>query len=129
MIVITPFRSWNCHYSLLQLTLQFVTPFQIRFSFFQALIHVSTAYSNADKEEILETVYPLSANIFNEMKSEDDILCNELLTRIGRKLQTKHPNTYTVTKAMAEWMVAEYSEEIPAAIVRPSIGKAYHLNH
>lgn len=51
------------------------------------------------------------------------MLSEELLKKIGRKLQRKHPNTYTVTKAMAEWVVAEYSDDIAAAIVRPSIGK------
>jgi len=37
-------------------------------------------------------------------------------------MQGKHPNTYTMTKAMAEWVVAEQADEIPTAIVRPSIG-------
>lgn len=95
---------------------------QINVTTFQALIHVSTAYSNADKEEILETVYPVPANVFGEIKS-NELLSEELLKEIGRKLQRKHPNTYTVTKAMAEWVVAEYCDDIAAAIVRPSIGK------
>lgn len=48
--------------------------------------------------------------------SEDD------LREMGRRMQGKHPNTYTMTKAMAEWVVAEQADDIPAAIVRPSIG-------
>lgn len=85
---------------------------------------MSTAYSNADKEEILETVYPIPTNILGEIKS-NDLLCKEQLKKIGEKLQPKHPNTYTVTKAMAEWMVAEYADDIPVAVVRPSIGKLF----
>lgn len=38
-------------------------------------------------------------------------------------LKQKHPNTYTLTKAMAEWIVNENADNIPVAIVRPSIGK------
>lgn len=70
----------------------------------------------------METVYPIPANIFGEIKS-NELLSEELLKKVGRRLQRKHPNTYTVTKAMAEWVVAEYSDDIAAAIVRPSIGK------
>ncbi|XP_050527407.1 putative fatty acyl-CoA reductase CG5065 [Daktulosphaira vitifoliae] len=86
----------------------------------KAMIHVSTAYSNADKTIIEELVYKppgdpdLVINCCQKM-SEDD------LRHMGQRLQGKHPNTYTVTKAMAEWVVAERADEIPAAIVRPSI--------
>lgn len=64
----------------------------------------------------------MPTNILSEIKS-NKILSTDLLKNIGRKMQLKHPNTYTVTKALAEWIVAEYSDEIPSAIVRPSIGK------
>jgi len=82
---------------------------------------VSTAYSNADKSEILEIVYPPPAD------PECVIQCcntlnDDALAVVAQKLQGKHPNTYTLTKAMAEWVVAEQADDIPAAIVRPSIG-------
>lgn len=86
------------------------------------MIHVSTAYSNADKPTIQESVYKPPADptfVFNccQKMSEDD------LREMGRRMQGNHPNTYTMTKAMAEWVVAEQVDDIPAAIVRPSIGK------
>lgn len=93
-----------------------------RLSPIQALIHVSTAYSNADKEEIGETVYPIPENVTSDMYP-NDVLPAELLKKVGEKMEKNHPNTYTATKAMAEWVVAEYADNIPAAIVRPSIGR------
>lgn len=35
--------------------------------------------------------------------------------------QGPHPNTYTLTKSIAELIVSEYSQRFPVAIVRPSI--------
>lgn len=113
------FQTWKYVPYIIKLML-FVLLFLLLY--FQAFIHVSTAYSNADKDDILETVYPVPTNILSEIKS-NKILSTDLLKNIGRKMQLKHPNTYTVTKALAEWIVAEYSDEIPSAIVRPSIGK------
>ncbi|XP_026821812.1 putative fatty acyl-CoA reductase CG5065 [Rhopalosiphum maidis] len=86
----------------------------------KAMIHVSTAYSNADKATIQESVYKPPADpgfVINccQKMSEDD------LREMGRRMQGNHPNTYTMTKAMAEWVVAEQADDIPAAIVRPSI--------
>jgi fatty acyl-CoA reductase len=81
---------------------------------------VSTAYSNADKSEILEIVYPPPANpehVIQCCQTLDD----DILEAVAQRLQGKHPNTYTLTKAMAEWVVAQHAD-IPAAIVRPSIG-------
>lgn len=88
------------------------------------MIHVSTAYSNADKMTIQESVYKPPADpgfVINccQKMSEDD------LREMGRRMQGNHPNTYTMTKAMAEWVVAEQADDIPAAIVRPSIGMNY----
>lgn len=35
--------------------------------------------------------------------------------------QGNHPNTYTITKSMAEQMAIEYHHKLPITIVRPSI--------
>ncbi|KAL0280989.1 UNVERIFIED_CONTAM: hypothetical protein PYX00_002125 [Menopon gallinae] len=86
----------------------------------KALVHVSTAYSNADKQEILETVYPTPAQL-------DDVLkyCEEEECAGGdgkcTKLLGKHPNTYTMTKAMAEYIISNQAGDLPVCIVRPSI--------
>lgn len=40
-----------------------------------------------------------------------------------------HPNTYTFTKRLAETVVAEYGNELPIVIVRPSIGTVLFYTH
>lgn len=39
--------------------------------------------------------------------------------------QGKHPNTYTFTKSIAEYIVEQNSTVVPSAIVRPSIGEYF----
>ena len=40
---------------------------------------------------------------------------------IALSLQGAHPNTYTITKAMAEQVAADYHNKLPICILRPSI--------
>ena len=87
---------------------------------------MSTAYSNADKSEVLEIVYPPPADPECVIQC-CNMLSDDALEVVAQKLQGKHPNTYTLTKAMAEWVVAEQADDIPAAIVRPSIGMIVKL--
>lgn len=49
------------------------------------------------------------------------ILPDEFVDTIGDRFQKKHPNTYTLTKQMAEQIVVDYHEQLPICIVRPSI--------
>nr|XP_008194927.2 PREDICTED: fatty acyl-CoA reductase 1 isoform X1 [Tribolium castaneum] len=86
----------------------------------KSFVHVSTAYSNSDKYTVDETVYepPHDPNaVINSIK----VLPNEGIEILSKKILGKHPNTYTLTKAMAEHLVLESSSQIPAAVVRPSI--------
>ncbi|XP_066904629.1 putative fatty acyl-CoA reductase CG5065 isoform X2 [Halyomorpha halys] len=86
----------------------------------RAVIHVSTAYSNADKIEVEEKVYPPPASpewIVSCLQQ----LSPEMMDHLAIALTQNHPNTYTVTKAMAETIVEQHAEELPIAIVRPSI--------
>ncbi|KYN31582.1 hypothetical protein ALC56_14080 [Trachymyrmex septentrionalis] len=48
-------------------------------------------------------------------------LDNETLEIIEKKLIGKHPNTYTLTKGLAEQIVVSKGSDLPIAIVRPSI--------
>lgn len=48
-------------------------------------------------------------------------LPTDLLTSLSDRLQGTHPNTYTLTKSMAEQIVSEYHDQLPICIVRPSI--------
>lgn len=40
---------------------------------------------------------------------------------LAKRFQCKHPNTYTLTKSIAEQIVVDYNEKFPVCIVRPSI--------
>ena len=46
---------------------------------------------------------------------------DDLVVSVTPKLITPRPNTYTYTKAMAEYILAEERGALPCAIVRPSI--------
>ncbi|XP_044739879.1 putative fatty acyl-CoA reductase CG5065 [Chrysoperla carnea] len=86
----------------------------------KSFVHVSTAYSNADKREIQETVYTPVHDPRVILECIES-LPNDVVSVISEKIKGKHPNTYTLTKAMAEHIVMEKTGDIPAAIVRPSI--------
>lgn len=44
-----------------------------------------------------------------------------MASSLTSQLVDKRPNTYTYTKALAEYVVKEESHNVPAIIVRPSI--------
>ncbi|XP_034234856.1 putative fatty acyl-CoA reductase CG5065 [Thrips palmi] len=86
----------------------------------EALIHVSTAYCNCDREEVAEVIYPPPYDpekIIQSMEWMDD----DLIEAITPRLIGNRPNTYTFTKALAETMLLKESGNLPVAIVRPSI--------
>lgn len=85
----------------------------------KALVHVSTAYSNAPKPYIEERVYPPPYD------PDSIVRCTKMLPKetvevISEALQGDHPNPYTLTKALAEAIVHSKSN-LPVCIVRPSI--------
>lgn len=86
----------------------------------EALVYVSTAFSNCDRFVINEMLYP------SKYDSENVIKCtqwmdDETLEVITPLLLGKHPNTYTFTKAMAENILRTDATGIPTAIIRPSV--------
>ena len=44
-----------------------------------------------------------------------------------RKLLGKHPNVYTFTKGLAEHLAMKTANDLPFAIVRPSIGEIKYI--
>lgn len=46
---------------------------------------------------------------------------DELVSLLTPKLIAKHPNTYTYTKALAEYLVQQEAGDLNVAIIRPSI--------
>lgn len=90
----------------------------------EALVHVSTAYSNCDRKQVDEIFYeaPIEADKLIDMSQW---MKPEMLEEISPVLLGKRPNTYTYTKAVAEALLVERSKKllpnIPIAMVRPSI--------
>lgn len=86
----------------------------------KSFVHVSTAFSNADKKDIEEMVYKPPYDPKSIINCVEN-LPQEALDVLESKLLGQHPNTYTLTKSMAEHIILEHSGILPTAIVRPSI--------
>lgn len=86
----------------------------------EALVHVSTAYCNCDREDIDEVIY--SAPVApQKIIDATEWMNSELMTALTPHLIKGRPNTYTFTKALAESLLIEECGNLPVAIVRPSI--------
>lgn len=85
-----------------------------------SVIYVSTAYSNADLREINETIYSMRIKP-HTMIDICDNLNDETISRIEKELIGKHPNTYTLSKNLAEQILLSNGNNLPITIVRPSI--------
>ncbi|KAH7969110.1 hypothetical protein HPB52_014706 [Rhipicephalus sanguineus] len=85
-----------------------------------ALVHVSTAYCNCDKSDADEVINPPSENILNFFQ---DYAASTVTGSTATKKECLfgHPNTYTLTKNIAESLLLEERGKVPVVIVRPSI--------
>ncbi|XP_062917667.1 fatty acyl-CoA reductase 1 isoform X4 [Mobula hypostoma] len=86
----------------------------------EVFIHVSTAYAHCNRKHIEEVIYPPPVDpkkLIEALEWMDD----DLVQDITRKLIGERPNTYTYTKAMAEYVVQQECGSLNVAIVRPSI--------
>ncbi|XP_050300489.1 putative fatty acyl-CoA reductase CG5065 [Anthonomus grandis grandis] len=86
----------------------------------KSCVHVSTAYSNSDKQTVNEQVYAPTYDAYAMINLIEN-LPSDIIEAISPKLVGNHPNTYTFAKALAEQLVMEHSGTVPTAIVRPSI--------
>lgn len=86
----------------------------------EALIHVSTAYCNCDRSKVEEKIYS-SALEPGQVISVVESLEENLVDTLTPKLVGNRPNTYTFTKALAEYWLKENKGDLPLVIVRPSI--------
>lgn len=85
-----------------------------------ALVHVSTAYANCDLDEIDEHIYPVNMDPEKLMQMAS-WLDQDTLQELKVRLLDKRPNTYTYTKALAEWLLIKCARDLPVVICRPSI--------
>ncbi|CAI4225621.1 unnamed protein product [Auanema sp. JU1783] len=85
-----------------------------------SVVHVSTAYANCDLKETQEKVYepPVPPKPIIDAVNW---LGTDILDMITPKLLGKRPNTYTLTKALAEKYLQEEARDMPLIIIRPSI--------
>ncbi|XP_054886797.1 fatty acyl-CoA reductase 1 isoform X3 [Poeciliopsis prolifica] len=86
----------------------------------EIFIHVSTAYAHCDREVIEEVVYPPPVN-YRKLLDTLDWMDDDLVATLTPKLIGERPNTYTYTKALAEYLVQQEAGDLNVAIVRPSI--------
>lgn len=86
----------------------------------EAFVHVSTCYANCDLNEIDEKIYESTVDIRN-LSQTLEWMDNDMIDLITPKILKNKPNTYTFTKALAENLLSGYMNELPIAIVRPSI--------
>jgi alcohol-forming fatty acyl-CoA reductase len=92
------------------------------FFFSQSLVHVSTAYSNPYLRNVDEQVYGSTAAEDHQIFINGvGVLPDQFIDTVANRFQKKHPNTYTLTKQMAEQIVLDYHGKLPVCIVRPSI--------
>ncbi|XP_064076070.1 fatty acyl-CoA reductase 1-like [Vanessa tameamea] len=86
----------------------------------ECLIHVSTAYSNTNRDPIEEVIYPPHID-WREMLQVCQELDDHTLQVLTPKYIGELPNTYVFTKQLAEHVVYEYKGKLPVVIIRPSI--------
>jgi len=88
----------------------------------EALVHVSTAFSNCVVRDIKEDYYPDVLTFSSEkILALREMLSNDLIDNMSPTLVGEFPNTYTFTKALAEQVVQREASGLPACIFRPGI--------
>ncbi|XP_074600698.1 putative fatty acyl-CoA reductase CG5065 [Brevipalpus obovatus] len=85
-----------------------------------ALVHVSTAYANCDRNRIDEVIYEQKITP-QQLMDAATWMSDDMIEKLLPDLLGNRPNTYTYTKAMAETLIMESCGQLPVAIVRPSI--------
>ncbi|CAK4143479.1 unnamed protein product [Aphanomyces euteiches] len=71
-----------------------------------AYVHVSTAYVNSNRR---------NCTLIEQANSTEDI------EKLHLNLIGTYPNTYTLTKSMAEHMLTKYQDHVPLVLLRPTI--------
>ncbi|XP_067008713.2 putative fatty acyl-CoA reductase CG5065 isoform X2 [Anabrus simplex] len=86
----------------------------------KVFVYVSTAYSNTEHAYIEEKVYDPPAD-WRTMISAAENLDSFQLDVVTKKLIGMKPNSYIFSKALAEAVINNYKDRLPAVIFRPSV--------
>lgn len=90
----------------------------------QALVYISTAFSNCNQSEVKEIIYEPTKNMLKIMQS----IGSEMIDKTEETLIENFPNSYVFSKHIAESVVKEYGKEMPSVVFRPAIGIQYILS-
>ncbi|KAG9509476.1 putative fatty acyl-CoA reductase [Fragariocoptes setiger] len=106
------------------MSVQYLTDLLAEFRHLKALVHVSTAYANCDRDSLDELFYEPPVDPY-KLLDLAEWMDPETLEKITPTLLGKRPNTYTFTKSVAEALLADQVKRrlghVATAIVRPSI--------
>lgn len=85
-----------------------------------SFVYVSTAYSNCNRLKIKEKIYepPITKE---RVQQYLNTLHDKSLETVEPSILSGFPNTYTLTKCLAEHMIAESDKDLPIVIFRPAI--------
>lgn len=84
------------------------------------MLHLSTAFCNIEPEIVYEKVYEFKHDPIDLMRLIE-WMDDKAMLAIEKELMGDHPNSYTYTKRLAEILVEREFENLPVAIVRPSV--------
>ncbi|XP_052121097.1 putative fatty acyl-CoA reductase CG5065 [Frankliniella occidentalis] len=89
----------------------------------KSLVHVSTAYCNADQMLLHERVYRQRLDWRDVVNWAENLNGADVqaVNYLGHKLMGSQANSYVFTKALAEQLLEEVADELPVVITRPSI--------
>ncbi|CAF0826788.1 unnamed protein product [Adineta steineri] len=86
----------------------------------QSIVHVSTAYANCNRNDVAEMIYPPPIQP-GKLLEASEWMDDQVFDVLTNKLINDRPNTYTFTKALAEYVISQEAKDLPLAIIRPSI--------
>lgn len=95
----------------------------------EAIVYVSTVYSNCINSTIEEKFYPPPTDSEKMIKFVENMeeKFEKKINKLTQELIHPWPNTYVYSKALAEDIVRQYSLTLPIAVVRPSIVSNFDL--
>jgi len=87
----------------------------------QLFVHISTSYCHLQEKVLYEKAYPPPTDP-NKIIRACELLEEDLIEKISKKILGHFPNSYAYTKCLSEGLVVEAMESgIPIIILRPSI--------
>uniref|UniRef100_H2Y510 Fatty acyl-CoA reductase n=1 Tax=Ciona savignyi TaxID=51511 RepID=H2Y510_CIOSA len=93
---------------------------KLKWNNLQAFVHVSTAYAHADRKYVKEEFYDCGID-YLDLEATLKWLGDDAIEKLTPDLLKTRPNTYTLTKALAEDVICRESGNLPICIVRPSM--------